>query len=164
MIDVATVLLRLFALCFFLILLSTWLHEGAHYVVSRIQTENVSLEYKAYIFPTSTNIPNLSEISKAGLQLIALAPQAILLSYVIAYFLIFDLPVEGIQGWVIGGPYGQMIPGMIFISAFAAGVVISPADLLAVFCQDMFRNWEQHDLDEYSHIELTRVLFNCLRQ
>lgn len=152
---------RIAIFTFLLTLCSTWLHEMSHWIFARFQTKELRLVFKYRIFPVSVKYRRFGDFSPMPLALTGIAPQLCLLSYVVAHMMWFGTPDAA--AWVIKGSYPQLIESVALYSALAGGLVISPADLFAVFCQDDFRKWEELGYGELSHLERAKVFVECLR-
>lgn len=155
-------LFRILTLAILMGILGPWFHELSHWAFARTQTEEMEIHRSLWVIASGVEYREVDDFSDRALRFTALAPQIILLLPVTIYYVLFGTPPA--DGWVIDGAVRPLIKWALFFSALAGGIVISPADLIAIFCQREFRNWEELGLDEQSHIGLAKFLINCLQR
>lgn len=148
------------ALVVMLAVLAPWFHELAHWAVARTQTDELEFQYFLQVIPYGIRFGDVEELSNRGLTVTALAPQLFLLTFALLYSQIFAIPMA--TEWIYRGSIFHLLKWGIFFAALTGGLVISPADLLAVFCQEDYRNWEERGHDKRSHLGLVVVLIRCI--
>jgi hypothetical protein len=158
--SISIYLLRTATLVFTLGVSSAWFHESAHRLIGRTQTTDMKFRFMYYVVPVSVEYENPNQFTDIGLAITGVAPQLLLLPYVVAHWLLYGIPYP--LSWVLDGHYVELLTSTVFFGAVAGGLVISPSDLFAVFFQNEFRHWEERGYLEMSKWEQFEVLISKL--
>lgn len=136
--------LLIFVLCY----LATVFHEGSHWVMARIWSDDLGVVPKFWIFPGAINIRSPYEIPPHGIRLAGMAP------------LLFCLPPFLILFFILDAHY--LVRLLITFPLWAAALIISPPDLLAILYPRRFQKFAA-SADGGGMREGTKILIDEIR-
>lgn len=141
---------------------AAWMHETCHWMIGRVQSPDVEIEYFWRFVPHLVRFHQKEDFTDSGIRLAAIAPNVILLPLAVTFLL--SMGGTGVDIWLRSGTIRSLLWSSVFVGLLGGGIVISPADLIGVFCVEKFRNWKDEGLEELSHLGIARELIRCIRE
>lgn len=145
--SIAGILTAYLALVVVITAVAAEFHERSHWIVARTRTEAVGIDRWRGVFPTSVVYYDPFALPSSVLRLSAVAPA------------LFGLPV----GFAVFSLVDASLPVRVLSALpFWTATLLSPSDLLAVFCPGRFQDFAAED-GLPGHLEMIGLLVEELR-